>query len=332
MVVASDRKHLFSWGCNDECQLGREGEEETPLPVPLALEADETIEQLITGSCHAAVRTSQGRVFCWGTYRDSKGILGWSNDVKKQATPTAIHFPRGVAIADVCCGENHTLALAKDGALYGWGSDEQGQLVFHMPEAMKKRALVPHAICFREGRKRVPVKKMWAGGMHSLVLLENGHVWAVVTRVRRSMTFGLNNWGQLGNGERNEEVNAPTHVAFFDDKAVKQAALLQHATLVLCADGQLYSAGRNSYGQLGRKTEEEFGLKFAPVALPEGMKVQQIACGNHHCIAIDELGFAYTWGFGDMEQLGNGKYEDEATMYRVKAKVLTVGQARGGEV
>lgn len=92
----------------------------------------------------------------------------------------------------------------------------------------------------------------------------------------------MNNWGQLGNGERNEEVNAPTHVAFFDDKAVKQAALLQHATLVLCEDGQLYSAGRNSYGQLGRKTEGEFGLKFAPVALPEGVKVQQIACGNHH--------------------------------------------------
>lgn len=126
MVVASDRKHLFSWGCNDECQLGREGEEETPLPVPLALEADETVEQLITGSCHAAVRTSQGRVFCWGTYRDSKGILGWSNDVKKQATPTAIHFPRGVAIADVCCGENHTLALAKDGALYRLGLGRAG--------------------------------------------------------------------------------------------------------------------------------------------------------------------------------------------------------------
>lgn len=324
MIVSSNRKSLYSWGCNDECQLGREGEEETPLPIELELEDGETIEQLITGSCHAAVRTSQGRVFCWGTYRDSKGILGWSNDVKKQATPTAIHFPRGVEIADVCCGENHTLALAKDGTLYGWGSDEQGQLVFHMPEAMKKRALVPHAICFREGRKRVRVAKMWAGGMHSLVLLENGHVWGLKRRVRRSMTFGLDNWGQLGNGQRNEDVNAPTHVAFFDEKKVKQAALLQHATIVLCEDGQVYSAGRNSYGQLGRKTEDEFGLTFEPVTMPAGVKVQQIACGNHHCIAIDELGFVYTWGFGDMEQLGNGKYEDEALMYRVKAKVLTV--------
>lgn len=176
MIVSQDRKHLYSWGCNDECQLGRDGEEETPLPIALKLDEDDVIDQVVAGSCHTAVRTEQGKVYCWGTYRDSKGILGWSGEVKKQEKPTPIHFPRGVSIVDMCCGENHTLALAKDGTLYGWGSDEQGQLVFHMPESMKKRALVPHTICFREGRKRVPVKKMWAGGMHSVVLLENGHV------------------------------------------------------------------------------------------------------------------------------------------------------------
>lgn len=140
------------------------------------LPADDPIEQVATGACHVVVLTKSGSVYYWGTYRDSKGILGWSTNVKKQDKPTKIAFPRGVVITSVCCGENHTLALAKDGTLYGWGCDEQGQLEFRMPESMKRRALTPHALCFREGRNRIPVKAVWAGGMHSMVLLENGHL------------------------------------------------------------------------------------------------------------------------------------------------------------
>ena len=141
------------------------------------LPKDDPIEQIVAGACHVAILTHAGRVFCWGTYRDSKGILGWSPMVKKQSNPTEIHFPRGVKVASLACGENHTLALTTDGKLYGWGSDEQGQLVNHMPEAMKHRALVPHAIAFREGRRKMKVKAVWAGGMHSMVKLENDHMY-----------------------------------------------------------------------------------------------------------------------------------------------------------
>ena len=136
---------------------------------------------------------------------------------------------------------------------------------------------------------------------------------------------GLNNWGQLGCGVRYEYASDPEHVSFFDDKKIVQAALSQHSTVVLTEDGMLYSAGRNSYGQLGRKTEEEFDAVFKPVELPEGVKIQQIACGSHHYMAVDEKGLLYTWGYGDMEQLGNGKYEDESSMYHVKSKALAVG-------
>lgn len=140
------------------------------------LPKDDEIDQIAAGACHVAILTRSGKVYCWGTYRDSKGILGWSSAMKKQLNPTHIHFPRGVIITSICCGENHTLALAKDGVVYGWGCDEQGQLMFHMPESMKRRALVPHALSFKEGRRRMRVSAMWAGGMHSMVLLENGHL------------------------------------------------------------------------------------------------------------------------------------------------------------
>ena len=88
-----------------------------------------------------------------------------------------------------------------------------------------------------------------------------------------------------------------------------------------------YTVGRNSYGQLGRKSRnEEFDIRFGKVEFPEGVKIQQIASGNHHLLAVDEKGLLYTWGFGDMEQLGNGKYEDEPRPYLVRSKELAVGE------
>ena len=134
----------------------------------------DSITAIDAGDCHGIILTQLGKVYCWGTYRDSRGILGWSSDVKKQEVPTEVVFPKGTRIQRVCCGENHTLALSSDHKLYGWGSDEQGQLVFHMKESMRKHALKPHAICFYDGRKKAKVETMWAGGMHSLFLLENG--------------------------------------------------------------------------------------------------------------------------------------------------------------
>ena len=158
-------------------EQGREGEELHPLPVNVGeLPKDDPIDQIAAGACHVVILTLSGKVYCWGTYRDSKGILGWNETVQKQLNPTQIHFPRGVIITSISCGENHSLALAKDGIVYGWGCDEQGQLMFHMPEAMKRRALVPHALSFREGRRRMRARAIWAGGMHSMVLLENGHL------------------------------------------------------------------------------------------------------------------------------------------------------------
>lgn len=144
-----------------------------------AISKKEVIETIDAGDCHGTILTETGKVFCWGTYRDSRGILGWSSSVKKQEVPTEVVFPRGTRITRICCGENHTLALASDQTVYGWGSDEQGQLVFHMKESMRKHALKPHTIAFMDGRKRRKVVTMWAGGMHSMFVLDNGHVYVI---------------------------------------------------------------------------------------------------------------------------------------------------------
>lgn len=88
-----------------------------------------------------------------------------------------------------------------------------------------------------------------------------------------------------------------------------------------------YTCGRNSYGQLGRKSEDDqVDIHFGKVEFPAGVKIQQIAAGNHHILAVDEKGLLYAWGFGDMQQLGNGKYEDEVLPYHIRSKELCVSE------
>ena len=112
----------------------------------------------------------------WGTYRDSHGLIGWSKGVKKQPTPQPISFPKAIKISKIACGESHVLALTTQGVLFSWGSCEQGQLGFRPPASLKRNALVPRELEFKEGRKAIEVSDMWAGGMHSMVKLSNGHM------------------------------------------------------------------------------------------------------------------------------------------------------------
>lgn len=261
-------------------------------------------------------------MFSWGTYRDSGGIIGWDKSVRIQRIPREIVLPKGVKIKQIACGESHVLALSETGLLYNWGSTEQGQSGFKIPLGHKLDSLTWRELPFREGRQFPRTKTMWAGGMHSFVQLENGHLYIYMDQLRTRYVFGLNNWGQLGIGTRSEDPQLPVRLTFFDDKEVICAALSQHATVVLTSDGRLYSAGRNSYGQLGRATEEEYATEFGEVEMC-GVVAQQVVAGYHHFVVVDEKGLLYTMGFGEMQQLGNGdKYEDEPRLYHVKSMAL----------
>ena len=59
----------YSWGCNDEKALGREGPEEKALPVPLAI----AVDAISVGGSHSIFyNTETGDVFMCGLYRVSK--------------------------------------------------------------------------------------------------------------------------------------------------------------------------------------------------------------------------------------------------------------------
>jgi len=140
-----------------------------------------------------------------------------------------------------------------------------------------------------------------AGALHSLSLRSNGHVYA----------SGANSYGQLGDGttvERQTPVLVQTDVV--------SVAAGAHHSLFLKADGTVYASGWNAWGQLGNlcdceSVEPECSVCLwdrpaepTPILVRSGIRA--IAAGTAHSVFLARDGGAYTVGWNNRGQLGDG--------------------------
>ena len=71
--------------------------------------------------------------------------------------------------------------------------------------------------------------------------------------------------------------------------------------------GLVFTWGRGNSGQLGRGnvTNED---SVNQVTSLNGVKIIDVACGDAHTCALSLDGDVYTWGAGQVGQLGHGDY------------------------
>ena len=62
----------FTWGCNDEGSLGREGDESL-LYMPGAIQLPEKVTCVAAGGSQTFAVTLSGKVYGWGCYKDKEG-------------------------------------------------------------------------------------------------------------------------------------------------------------------------------------------------------------------------------------------------------------------
>lgn len=84
------------------------------------------------------------------------------------------------------------------------------------------------------------------------------------------------------------------------------------------ADGKVYCWG---YGYLGQLGDGVFGDRtfLAPVSVPEGVTLSNVAVGDHHACADGSNGQLYCWGSNQYGQLGDGGSTNSATPVAVAA-------------
>lgn len=218
-----------------------------------------------------------------------------------QEHPVLIDSLKAHKIVQIAAGSNHLMALSQEGQLFAWGCGEQGQLGRRVLERLKQYGLRPTNVTPRSGRSRVVIRKVVCGAYHTLAISEDGGLW----------TVGLNNYGQLGLGDHEERLTAEmVNPANWNGSKVVDGAAGEHHSIVLLSTGQVLSFGRADSGQLGIPTSERaINVPVHVASLP--CPITSITSGSNHCLVANEAGQVWSWGFGEMHQLGHGPAEDE---------------------
>ncbi len=254
---------LYGFGSNSTGWLGVGDTEEKLTPTRVA--GISNVQKVATGASHTLALLENGDVYSFG-HRDG-GRLGLGPYVPQHVTtPMKIHFPDKAR--DVAANAGHSLVVLENGDVYSFGHSRSGKLgIIDPPGATAYDT--PHKI---EGLG--PAKAAATGVSHSLVLLENGDLY----------TFGRNSNGELGLGDT-EDRSFPTKVEALSGVAAIVDSTYGAHSLVQLENGELYSFGAGSNGQLGHGDREQ---KTTPTLIEtfQGSNVLDFAAGDRHCLVV----------------------------------------------
>lgn len=105
--------------------MGRDTSEENSETKPGKVNFDEKVIHISAGDSHSAVLLESGKVFAFGSFRDSHGSMGLtSNGIQK----TAIQLLADKQVVKIASGNDHLVMLTNRGEVYTCGCPEQGQL------------------------------------------------------------------------------------------------------------------------------------------------------------------------------------------------------------
>ncbi|CBZ56053.1 hypothetical protein NCLIV_064790 [Neospora caninum Liverpool] len=332
---------VFAWGAGLALGLG-EGEDGGGgmVTVPKHLsDIEVAVLNVAAGPYHSAAVTVGGDLLVWGVggssrlghgdqqnqpfpkyvadlrnrmyVADLQSMLGVSRlrrdysdfDVLGESAGGAGANAAAWTLQSLGCGENHTVALTGTGAVWVWGSNDEGQL--GLGEQVEEDQYEPVKLdCFS-----TPIRRIACGSKHCLAVAQYGDVFA----------WGANDDGQLGLG-----VLRPS----FEPAAV---TALRQAIDVFCGDdysacitsnggaqtvslalesgtefGDLWTWGAAESGKLGLGEDVASGSILTPQKVPFSVPVCACSLGTSHALAITARGECYAWGAGYYGRLGIG--------------------------
>ena len=282
------------------------GGDKTTLTTPT--KPDIRFSHISSGSNFILALGSDGNLYSWGSNGD--GELGRDTSSTPNSIPGLVTAPDGVRFTQTSGGLGLSLALGSDGNIYSWGYNSEGQLGRDTSSKDSTSADRPGLVAPPAGVRFTQVS---AGFTHSFAFGSDGNLYS----------WGDNSDGQLGRDTGSAKydttpgkVPLPAGVASFT-----QVSGGTFYSLAMGSDGNLYSWGTNTFGELGRDTgSARSDSTPRKVSIRTGVaKFTAISAKGWCSLAMDSDGNLYSWGYNLYGELG--RKTDNPTINVVPVKV-----------
>jgi alpha-tubulin suppressor-like RCC1 family protein len=220
-------------------------------------------------------------------------------------------------------GYRHHCAILKDGDVYCWGRNEDGELgdgsvvskTKPVKVALSKSALQVDGDAIRTcavladrtvacwGQESNTPKVVPSLANIKQIAVAINHMCAV-DQVGKLYCWGDNGYGQLGTGNTTWKM-FPAHIM----SGVIQVCAGTAHTCAVKAGGTLQCWGSNKGGLLGTGSTTD---EHSPTDVPGLTGVIEVGCGAGHTCARDVTAMS-CWGANSSGQLGSGDFQDETT-------------------
>jgi len=318
---------LYTWGYNAQGALGLGNTTNYSSPQQVGVSTSWT--SIAGGPQSIAIKTD-GTLWTWG--KNLSGQLGLGNTIYYSSPRQVGALTNWLSAA---AGYSDTFAIKTDGTLWGWGSNGAGTLGLNNPNTdysspRQVGALTNWKNIAGGNGNAIAVKTdgtLWSWGQNqygqlglntsgaytnqnSPVQVGNLSNWlsavaggnAIVAAIKTDgtlWTWGLNNYGQLGLGNRTN-YSSPVQIGALT--SWKKISLGFYHSTAIKTDGTLWSWGANSNGQLGLGNITNYS---SPVQVGALTTWQSLGAGGAYFTStLKTDGTLWTWGSGYGGELG----------------------------
>ncbi|MBT9177227.1 MAG: putative serine protease HtrA [Firmicutes bacterium] len=231
---------LWAWGRNTSGQLGQGNTLQQLNPSRIGTDSDWV--SVSAGDWHVAGIRRDGSLWTWGW--GGNGVLGLGDDLQQRNAPARVGLANDWQL--VSAGRFHTMAIRRDGTLWAWGWNGDGEL--GLGDFQSRRTPT-----------RVGAQSNWVavatGGRHTLALQANRTLWG----------WGNNQNGQIS-FDGGSSINSPQQLSIATTWLSISAG--DHHSFATTDQGVLWAWGHNGNGRLGLGTTSDRSTFTEIISVP----------------------------------------------------------------
>lgn len=297
---------LWGWGQNSSGSLGLGNTYNIGSPVQIGALTGWTAIGATKG-CGFGINA--GRLFSWGA--NSYGEAG-TNSPASTRTSSPVQIGAGQTWASIGGGYYHALGITTTGQLWSWGRNFRGQLGQNNSIYLNRSSPV-----------QVGSLTNWsqARGLQadSFALKTDGTLWFV---------GGFNSYGQGGISSP-FQVSSPTQIgALTTWSKLPTSSATSNSMAAINSSGQLFTWGRNHYGQLGQNNTT---YRSSPVQVGALTTWSSVTIGRQFMVASTTGGTLFSWGRGSYGQLGQNDINQKSSPIQIGALTTWSASIAAGE-